>query len=58
MVKQIVAFEIPVARLEGKFKLSQNRPPVDQQHVLDRLTGSDDSAQQALGERMRVTRGK
>jgi transcriptional regulator len=25
----IVAFEMPITSLEGKWKLSQNRPPVD-----------------------------
>jgi transcriptional regulator len=55
MVKGIVAFEIPIRRLEGKFKLSQNRPAVDQQHVLDRLTESDDPEQRALGTRMART---
>ncbi len=55
MVKGIVAFEIPITRLEGKFKVSQNRPAVDQKHVLDRLITSDDPDQQALGERMRAT---
>jgi transcriptional regulator len=58
MVQGIVAFEIPISRLEGKFKLSQNRPPVDQQHVLDRLTQSDDPDQRALGNRMRATRDR
>ena len=30
MLKGIVGFEIPIARLEGKFKLSQNRSTADQ----------------------------
>jgi transcriptional regulator len=58
MVKGIVAFEIPIRRLEGKFKLSQNRPAVDQAHVLNRLTASADPEQQALGKRMRDTRAR
>lgn len=37
MAAQIVAFEIPIARLQGKAKLSQNRPPADRQRVADRL---------------------
>lgn len=53
MTKGIVAFEIRINRLEGKFKLSQNRPDVDQRHVLDRLSGSDDPAQRALAHAMR-----
>jgi predicted FMN-binding regulatory protein PaiB len=30
MMRGIVAFEIPIDRLEGKAKLSQNRPAGDQ----------------------------
>jgi transcriptional regulator len=55
MVRGIVAFEIPISRLEGKFKLSQNRPTVDQQHVLEHLTSSVDPDQQALGNLMART---
>lgn len=36
-IKAIVAFEIPITRLEGKYKLSQNRSEADQQHVIDAL---------------------
>ncbi|HMF43325.1 MAG TPA: FMN-binding negative transcriptional regulator [Polyangia bacterium] len=38
----IVGFEIAVDRLEGKLKLSQNRPPGDQRRVRDRLQASSD----------------
>src|SRR5690349_24196495 len=31
MIRGIVAFEMPITRLEGKFKLSQNRSARDQQ---------------------------
>ena len=41
MVKAIVAFEIPIARLEGKAKMSQNRPQ-DQVNVADTLEASRD----------------
>jgi transcriptional regulator len=33
MLKAIVGIEIPLARLQGKWKLSQNRPPADQAAV-------------------------
>jgi transcriptional regulator len=33
MLKAIVGIEIPLGRLEGKWKLSQNRPPADQAAV-------------------------
>ncbi len=38
----IVAFEMPVDRLEGKFKLSQNRPPADREGAIKGLRGSGD----------------
>ena len=34
MLRGIVGFEIPIARLEGKWKLSQNRPPADRAGVV------------------------
>jgi transcriptional regulator len=37
MLKGIVAFEIPIARLDGKFKLSQNRSTTDQRNVAQAL---------------------
>lgn len=39
MARQIVAFEIPVVRIEAKAKLSQNRPPEDRRRVADKLGG-------------------
>ncbi|MEP7284186.1 MAG: FMN-binding negative transcriptional regulator [Chloroflexota bacterium] len=36
----IVGFEITITRLEGKFKLSQNRSETDQQHVIEALSQS------------------
>ena len=52
LIQNIVAFEIPVARLEGKFKLGQNRPPADIQSVFDTLSRSDDPDSQALSRLM------
>jgi transcriptional regulator len=40
MVKSIVVFEMPIARVEGKFKLSQNRSEVDQESVIAHLSSS------------------
>src|SRR5206468_2683175 len=37
MLRGIVAFEIPITRLEGKFKLSQNRSERDRQLVIAAL---------------------
>lgn len=33
MLKSIVGFAMPVARIEGKWKMSQNRPPADREAV-------------------------
>jgi transcriptional regulator len=37
MLKAIVGFAIPLARLEGKWKMSQNRPPADRKGAADVL---------------------
>ena len=37
MSRGIVAFEMPVERIEGKFKLSQNRPVEDRRRVITEL---------------------
>jgi transcriptional regulator len=52
MLKGIVAFEIPIARLEGKFKLSQNRGPADQSRVAQALGDSGTEDGQALARLM------
>jgi transcriptional regulator len=43
MLKGIVGFEIRVTRLEGKFKLSQNRPAVDRPRIIEALSAADDA---------------
>jgi transcriptional regulator len=45
MLSGIVGFEIEITRLEGKFKLSQNRPEGDRPLVIEALErlGSDDA---------------
>lgn len=49
MIDGIVAFQVPIDRIEGKFKLSQNRPRVDQSNVIAALekTGSETAARVA-----------
>jgi transcriptional regulator len=42
LVSQIMAFEIDLLRLEGKFKLSQNRSPADRARVMQKLAGHAD----------------
>jgi len=49
MMRGIVAFEIPISRLEGKFKLSQNRSDADQDRVIAALGESNNP--DALGVR-------
>lgn len=46
MLQAIVGVEIPIARLDGKWKMSQNRPAVDQAGVVAglRTEGSDQVA--------------
>ncbi|HEV7278983.1 MAG TPA: GNAT family N-acetyltransferase [Pirellulaceae bacterium] len=40
LIRAIVAFELPISRIEGKFKLSQNRSPEDRQGVYAALSRS------------------
>jgi transcriptional regulator len=49
MMKGIVGFEMTVTRLEGKYKLSQNRSHVDQANVAHALLQSCDRDAQAIG---------
>jgi transcriptional regulator len=40
MLRAIVSFEVPIARMEGKYKLSQNRTPEDRAGVIAALSES------------------
>lgn len=53
MVRRIVAFEIEAARIETKFKLSQNRTQTEQQNVIEALERSSDSAISGVAALMR-----
>ena len=53
-VSAIVAFEIPITRLEGKLKMSQNRSSDDQRRVIEALSASPDGNAQAVGAVMRA----
>jgi len=44
----IVGLSLRIESLEGKWKLSQNRPPADRDGVVAALTASDDPADRAL----------
>ena len=47
MLAGIVGFRIPIARIEGKFKLSQNRTPAERQNIRT-VQASGTADQQAL----------
>jgi transcriptional regulator len=47
MLAGIIGFRIPITRIEGKFKLSQNRPDADRRSV-QAAQAAGDSNQQAL----------
>ena len=52
LMQGIVAFEIRVTHIEGKFKFSQNRPAADIQGVFDALSRSADADSLALARMM------
>ncbi len=49
MLRGIIGFEMPIARLEGKWKMSQNRSAADVDSVVANLARSDDPRQRAVG---------
>jgi transcriptional regulator len=56
MLRQIVGFEIVATRIEGKFKLSQNRPREDQANVIASLDQSQDSVVSGVSRMMKEQR--
>ena len=50
MLKGIVGFAIPIARLEGKWKMSQNRPDADIDGVVRGLAGSHSPGDRAVAD--------
>ena len=54
MMRGIVGFEMTVNRLEGKYKLSQNRSLTDQNAVAQALLESPDTARQTTGQAMQA----
>lgn len=49
MMNGIVGFEMPITRLEGKYKLSQNRSQADQHAIADALMHNPDPNAYAIG---------
>ena len=56
-LKGIVGFEIPIERIEGKFKLNQNRAREDQEGVARALEASDDPSAREIARLMRARLG-
>jgi len=52
MLPEIAAFEIKIEKLQGKFKLNQNRRPADRAGVIEALSASEDPAQRAVADLM------
>jgi len=53
MLRAIVGFALPIKRLEGKWKLGQNRSSADQVGVREGLTASSDARDRELAAQMR-----
>ena len=53
MLRQIVGFEIVATKIEGKFKLSQNRTREDQANVIASLEKAEDSAVSGVARMMK-----
>jgi len=56
MLRQIVGFEIAATKIEGKFKLSQNRTRQDQANVIASLEKAEDSAVSGVARMMKDQR--
>jgi transcriptional regulator len=54
MMRAVVGFEIEITRLEGKLKLSQNRPANDRRRVTEALAASGDALDRAVAGMMRA----
>jgi transcriptional regulator len=53
MMNGIIGVELAVERLEGKFKLSQNRPPADRPRIIAALEAREDPDSRAVARLMR-----
>ncbi|WP_079203963.1 FMN-binding negative transcriptional regulator [Pseudomonas sp. CC6-YY-74] len=57
MLRAIVGFALPIQRLEGKWKLGQNRSAADQSGVREGLSNSLDARDRELAARMNTPSG-
>lgn len=55
MIRKVVGIEMPIARLSGKWKVSQNRSARDRQGVVEGLTREGTPAAMAMAELVRRT---
>ena len=58
MLNGIVAFEIPIGRLEGKFKLSQNHPEANRRGAIAGLSATGDPLAAAVAALMQAREEK
>lgn len=52
----VVSFQIPIERIQGKFKLNQNKQQADRDKVISILEASEDSSAQQVAAAMRTQR--
>lgn len=52
LLRNIVAFRMPISRLDAKFKMSQNKTAADRAGVIARLEASGDTVQREVGRWM------
>ena len=52
MMRGIVGFEIPITRLQGKLKMSQNRSETDRRHVVAALQASERASDREVAKVM------
>lgn len=52
LFRAVRTIEIKIDRFEGKFKLSQNRPPADQEKIQDKLLHSSSQMDRQVGQWM------
>jgi transcriptional regulator len=58
MLAQIVGVEIPISRIYGKWKVSQNRPPADRLGVVAGLSSRDTEAASAVAALVNLYHGE
>jgi transcriptional regulator len=58
IMQNIVGLEIPITRLEGKWKLSQNRSEADQRNVIATLADSDSQQERDVARAMQELRSE